>query len=86
MRSSAIAVALATLLLAACSGHQVREPYPVPVEVEKPQKLPDELLEACPVHNQTGRAVADYTYTAIVNTAALRQCALQIEEIRKLQP
>ena len=84
-RTAALILPL-VLLLSACAGRQVQVPYPVYVEIEKPQRLPDELLRPCVVHEQTGRRVKDYTKTAIVNTAVAKQCALQIEEIRKLQP
>ena len=56
------------------------------IVVYKQQRLPEELLRPCPVHEQTERSVDAYVTTAITNTPALRVCAKQIEEIRKLQP
>lgn len=87
MRCYPIALSIALgLALTGCKPEVVREPYPVYVEIEKPQKLPEELLRPCVVHEQEGRNVEDYVVTALTNTPELRLCAKQVEEIRKLQP
>lgn len=87
MRCCTLALSIALgLAVTGCKPEVVREPYPVYVEIEKPQKLPEELLRPCPIHVQEGRLVEDYVVTAITNTAALRLCAMQVEEIRALQP
>ncbi len=83
MRHCALAL---SLLLCACTAREVKVPYPVEVVIEKPVRLPEELLKPCLVYEQEDREVGSYVKSALYNTPALRQCALQIEEIRKLQP
>lgn len=87
MRSIALAI---TIAVAACMAvgcaREVRVPYPVEVVIEKPVRLPEELLRECVVYEQTDKRMGEYVKSAVYNTPALRQCARQIEEIRKLQP
>lgn len=87
MRSVAYAVILAVAACAAAGcAREVRVPYPVEVVVEKPVRLPEELLRPCPIYEQTDKRIGEYVKSAVYNTPSLRQCAKQIEEISKLQP
>ena len=79
------AIAL-TLLLCACKPQVVKVPFPVEVVVEKPQKLPGELLASCSIYEQVGRSVEEYIKSALTNTACARHYELQMQKIRGLQP
>ena len=87
MRNYSLAIMVALgLTLTGCGREVIREPYPVYIEVPVPQQLPKELLQIPDIYEQTDRSVGEYINSALFNTPGLRQCALQLEEIIKLQP
>lgn len=78
-----LSVALAVLFTAGC-GQTVKPPKVVYVEVAVKEKIPEELLEDCPVEEPTNARIDELLRVADARKTSLLQCSKDKQALRKI--
>ena len=81
-----LSVALAVLFTAGWGGcgQTVKPPKVVYVEVAVKEKIPEELLEDCPVEEPTNARIDELLRVADARKTALLQCTKDKQALRKI--